>query len=894
MNRLRPPALARWIVRLLVPPGLREEIEGDLLERWRDRRRAGGSRAAAGWYWSQVVRLRPLALRRAAKLRSRYGNETGGVEMKTSGAQDLPTTVRHAIRSLRRRPLAALTVTLTIGLAVGATTAVFSVVNGVLLRPLPYPDADGIVRLWQTKEDWRDSPSSQLRAFADRLPLSVPTFGDWLDQSRELGSLGVYAFRTRTWRNPEGAEAVQTVIATSGVFDALGMDPVLGRHLVTRDDALGATPVAVLSHGAWEDRFAGDRDVIGRTIPLGSVSYTVVGVMPPQFQFPASDVEVWTSFLDEEKQEDRDSQFLGAVGRIRDGGSIETVRAELIAIQEGLAELHPDEQENQLARVQTLLDATVGDSRATLWFLLAAVGLVLLIASANIAGMLSALATARSREMAVRAALGAGRGDLARGRLVEGGILALLGGLLGVALLAGLMPTLVSLLPSSVPRLEDVRLDTGVLLFSLGITAVVTLLVGVAPALQASGARPGTVLNESSRGVAGGGRSGRVRVGLVVLETALAFLLMVGAGLLGKSFYKLWTVDRGFSVESVAYLSIVPDPDRFPEAQDRARFRTELRSRLAEIPGASFSAANQIPLSGSVNSTTVHVDQGGDQEVEASVLFSAVLDDYFQVLEIPLVAGRGFGPADGPEGPQVAIVSRAMADRFWPDGNALGGRFRNDADDPWVTVVGIVGDVRHQGLGTDVEPQAYLPAAQTERVLSQWVVRAVGDMGSVLSLAREKVREVSPDTPVRDTEILTERIATSVSLPRFRTVFVLGLAGMSCLLALLGIYGLVAFTVGERRREIGVRMALGATSSTVLGGVVGISARLALVGMVLGVGMSVVASRVIESFLYEVEASDPWILIASGLLLLSVSVGAGWFPARQAASVNPVAVLSAE
>ena len=877
-------------MRALVPPGLREEIEGDLFERWRDRLRAGGSRDAARWYWAQVLRLRPWALRRAAMTRGgRVGMSRGG-----PAPRDVATTLRHSVRALRRRPVAALTVIVTIALAVGATSAVFTVVNGVLLRPLPYPEPDEIVRLWQTKEDWRDSPSSQLRAFSDRLPLSVPTFRDWLEQSRELESLGVFAHRTRTWKGPEGAEAVATIIATSGVFEALAVQPSIGRGLQPPDDVMGAPPVAIISDGAWRSRFAGDPGAIGRTIPLGASLYTVIGVMPPGFRFPESDADVWTSFLDEERGEDRDSQFLGALGRIRDGSSIEAVHAEVTAIQEGLVEAYPDEQENQLARVQSLLDATVGPSRATLWFLLAAVGLVLLIASANIAGMLSAVATARSREMAVRAALGAGRGALARGRLVEGAILAGLGGALGLLLLVAVMPALLSLLPPTVPRLESVRIDPAVVAFSLGITALVTFLVGVAPALQASGAAPGTVLGESSRGVAGGGRGARLRVGLVVMETALAFLLMVGAGLLGKSFYRLWTVDRGFSVESVAYMRVVPDAERFPESSDRARFREALKARLAEIPGASFSAANQIPLSGSVNSTSLYVDQGGEDQVQASVLFSAVLDDYFDVLGIPLLAGRAFGPADDADSPPVAMVSRTMADRFWPDGEALGGRFRDEEDGPWVTVVGVVGDVRHQGLDTAVEPQAYVPAAQTERSLEQWVVRAVGDMGSVLALARERVREISPDTPVRDSEVLAERVARSVSLPRFRTLFVLGLAAMSCLLALLGIYGLVAFTVGERRREIGVRMALGATSSSVLGGVIGSSARLAVIGTLLGVVLTLMASRVIAGFLYEVEPADPWTFGLAAALLLAVSAGAAWLPARQAAGVNPVAVLSAD
>lgn len=899
--RSGPPRLAVWMLRWLIPAELVEAVEGDLRERYSRRRRTDGRRAADWWAWRQVLGSRPLQVRRAVReLETAESMRTGGMMKKggTTMSGGWGEDLRGVMRSVRHRPAIAAAVSATVAVAVGTTTAVFSVVNGVLLRPLDVPESDRLVAAWQTNPEWADHSSLMLRNFARRFPLSVPTFNDWQAADTGFESVGIVSNGGRTWQGPERAENVSGLVVTHGIFDALRVSPAMGRALGAEDDRPGAPAVAVLSHGFWQDRLGGDPDVLGTTLTLDRMPHTVIGVMPPDFAVPGYEgAQLWTSLPEDRKTGERDSQSFTAIGRLKPGATIASLDADLEALQDRLSELYPDEQQDFGANVEGLLEAEVGDVGTTLWFLLGAVGFVLAIACVNIANMLSVTGLTRRRELAVRAALGAGRRRLVRGLLVESAALALLGGLVGVVVAWATLPTLIAVLPPSLPRADNVTVDGTVLLFGVVLTTVTAVAVGILPALRASRVDPGRAMAEGARAVTGG-PGGRARAALVVAEVALAFTLLVGAGLLGRSYMNLWTEDRGFPTEGLAVVSVQPDVSAYEdeEAKNVARreFAGSLRERLRTLPGVQVSASNQVPLSGSTSMTSLDIELA-DRSVEEdiSVLRTVALPDYLQVMGIPLLEGRGLGEGDVEGAQQVAVVNRTLADAFWPGESAISRRIGDADSDEWRTVVGVAGDVRHQSLRESPQPKIYIPAAQTGRTLDQWVLRA-DDPAAAVARIRGIVTEISPTTPVGRELILDERIAQSVALPRFRTLFVLGLAGLATVLALLGVYGVVAFSVSQRTREVALRMALGARRSEVVGSTLGSGLKLCAGGLLIGLGIAMASSRVLEGFLYDLPTVDPATYGLVTLVVAMVGLAAGYVPARRAARVDPMTVLKSE
>jgi len=878
------PLGARLAIRLLVPRALRDEVEGDLAERLEEIGRTRGARAAGRWLRWQLLSLARWPFRAD---RGRSGTTRGH-------ASGWWWDLRLSARALRLRPAPALVVVLTIGVAVGATTSVFTVVEGVLLRPLPYPDADRLVRVWQTKESWHDSPNSQLRAFADRFPASVPVSRDWQTSDTGLQSVGAFSSRTFVLQDSQGALVIEGQSVTSGYFDALAVPPQIGRTVWLEDDPIGAPPVVVLSDAFWADRFGRDPAVLGTALTLGGTAYTVVGVMPPGFQAPFGPHEVWTTLDEEEKAQGRDSQFLDVVGRLEDGVSTEMAAERLATVQAGLATAYPDDQGDLGSRVMPLLDSIVGDVSATLWFLLGAVGLVLLVAVLNIANVLTVLGIARRREIAVKAALGAGSGRLVRSLFVENAVLAGAGGVLGILIAWAAMPALLALVPPGVPRQDAIGMSPRVLAFGLLVTAATVLAVGVLPALQAAGTAPGEAMRTSTRGATGGRAGNRLRAGMVCIEVAAACLLLVAAGLFANSFLRLWTTDRGFETEGVAVMITVPDPIEYPEREDRDRFVRALRDRLESIPGVDATATNQVPLTRSSSTTTYYVERPDGEDEETNVLITVALENYHDVLRIPLVAGRSFRRDDTDDVSPVAIVNQAMADRYWPGASPIGRRLRPRRDGPWTEVVGVVGNVRHQGLDVEPEPKLYVPATQSARATTRWVLRVQGDMAAALDLARREVTALSPSTPVREVQVLEESISSSVAVPRFRTLLVASLAVLAGALALIGLYGVVTFAVTQRFREIGVRMALGADAAGVVRNEVVSGVRLAIIGVAAGLAVAWSASDVLGDFLFGVRPTDPATYAVIAVVVTAVSGAAVWLPARKAASVDPVTVLNSE
>jgi len=513
-------------------------------------------------------------------------------------------------------------------LAIGATTAVFSVVRSVLLNPLPYPDSDRLVRVFQTKAGWLDSPNSQLRAFALRFPIALPTFNDWIREDTGFEALRAFSDESFVLQGVDGAEIVSGQVVTSCVFDVLRVPARLGRTLTDEDDAQGAPRVVVLAHGLWQQRLGGRDDVLGETLTLEGTAHTIVGVMPPRFQTPDAEARLWTPLWDEQKADGRGTQYLDVIGRLADATSLELAAERMATIEEQLALKYPDTQGDIGSRLEGLLDSIVGDVRSTIWFLFGSVGLVLLIASVNITNMLAVMGLSRQRELAVKAALGAGAGRLVRGLLAESAVLAGLGGLAGLLVAYASMPFLLRFVPPSVTRYEQIGMDSTVILFALGITAVTALVVGTLPAVQAARVQPQDMIRAATQGTAGDKGGNRLRAALVVTEAALAFVLLVGSGLLASSFTRLWQIDRGFATEGLIVMSAYPDPQVYPERDDRDRFLSLLREKLEGIPGTAVSATNQVPLTGSMSTTTYEVERQDGEPEETNLVISVVLDNY--------------------------------------------------------------------------------------------------------------------------------------------------------------------------------------------------------------------------------------------------------------------------
>ena len=882
--------LERWI--LIIPLRLRSLFRREDVDRELDEELAFHLDQRTQEFVSRG--LDPKEARRLANLamegvtrRAEECRDTRGWSFVESWQQDL----RQAIRSFRLRPGTALTVVSTIALAIGATTAVYSVVESVLLRPLPYPEPERLARIWQT------SGKRLARTGSDLMDPKAPVLFEWLKADTGFESLGAYVDSSYVLRANAGAEVIRGQEATSGVFEALGVLPILGRRLAPADNAGGGSAVVVLSEGFWRNRFGGNEQVVGTQLVLDGRPHVVVGVMPTRFSvqtsesqslmLPGGPPQLWTPLSREVRVGNRNA-FV--IGRVKKGVTIAAAAERLSTVHAGIVESGFNDARDTGVKVRSLLDSAVGDIRATMWFLLVSVALVLVVAAVNIANILTALGLKRQRELAVRAALGASRSRLVRSVFVESALLAVVGGVGGIALAWAGLPVLVRLLPPTLPRLDSVAVSVGVLACGLGLTITTALLVGPLPAMLAARTDPQDAMRSSGRSTTSGRAANRVRATLAVAEVALAFVLLTGAGLLGGSYWRLMSVERGFETQGLAAMWVKPTRDTY---RNRDQFSEAMRARLEQIPGVRATAMNHLPLSGLSAGTNFYLDRGGEDE-QINAILSIGQDNYFDVMGVPIVAGRGFKPGDTRNAPRIAVVNQTLARRCWPDGNAIGQRFRT-GDDPkaWVEVVGIAGDIRHKELAAPIEPTVHLPATQAEREINEWVLRFRGNPAQVLQRAREVVAGVSP-LPVSRTLILEDAIGLSVAIPRFRTYFIVGLAGLAAVLALLGMYGVLAFSVAQRTREIGVRMALGAQAGEVVRAVIGSGMKLALVGAGIGLAVAWSGAGLLSAFLFDVAPRHVATYAGAVAGVLVISYVAAYLPARRAAGVNPVSALKDE
>ncbi len=805
--------------------------------------------------------------------------------------------LRYAARSVRRAPGFSAVVLLTLALGIGATTAMFSVVRGVLLRPLPFPQAERVVRLWPSNPG-ADIPKGEV---------SATELQDWERDLTRFTAVGAF----RTLGNgmvfgEGGAEPsyARTTYVSPGFFPALGTVAAVGRTLRPEEHVVGANQAVVVSHGFWERQLGADRGVVGRQIRLGGKPFTVVGVMPRDFAYPEPDVAVWVpqSLLDEDDVGGgRQARWLTPIARLKPGVTVEQGRQEVEQFLKGLAARYPESNGGFVsAAAEPVRDTIVGPVRRGLLVMLGAVLLVLLVVCANVANLFLVRGTARTREIALRGALGASRGQVVRLLVVESLLLSLAGGALGVLTAWWSVRALLVLAGDFLPRAADVRLDAGVLAFALGVSLLTGVVVGLWPALRASlTTRMASTLRESGRGSVGaGGSAHRARAALVAAEVALAVVLVVGAGLMLRSFERLTTVDLGFRAEGalLARFAIPTLEDADPQTSigkllaDRQR----IVERVRQVPGVvAAGATKNAPLTqdpGEAVPFTVPGRPAPPQGEEPRVLLTPATPGYLKALGVPLLAGGDVDATAGDSAaPPAAVVSRRMAEQTWPGRSAIGETFvfRNVS----FRVVGVAGDVRSARLDSAGAFTAYVPETVMPRSAMSLVVRTAGDPARMAGPVRAAIREVMPGQAFLEVVPMRDKVADAASTQRLFTVLVTVFGTLALMLAAIGLYGVVAYVVRQREREIAVRVALGAPPRRVLGLMLTQGMKPVAAGLALGLGGALAATRVLQSLLYEVSASDPATFVGVAALLATVALVASWLPSRRATRVAPAVTL---
>jgi predicted permease len=832
--------------------------------------------------------------------RREFGNVTGIEEHGREVwiwplAERLMADVKFAMRQLRKSFGFALSAILTLALGIGATTAIFSLVNSVLLRPLPFPAPGRLV--WLSQQD------HSLPGIAPEA-LSYPDYFDWRTQNHTLVGMASYIQATVTLESGGEARRLDATTVSGNFFKVLGVAPALGRDFRTEDEKPGNRTV-MLSHSLWQSAFGSDPGIEGRTIQLGGRSFGVAGVMPADFQFPLGSPSpaLWISLADdadgkEPATRQRGFDVLGVIGRLKEGVTSEQAKAELSLIAANLARHYPDNNKwYTSALVEPELQHLTGDTRPALRVLFGAVTLVLLIACANVAGLLLARGSRRRAEFALRVSLGATRATILRQLLVESVVLSLCGGAAGVALAWGLLRGLMRLLPREIPRMEHVAIDGSVLLFVVIVSILTGIAFGLFPAWRMSESKPVQALRDGSLRVAGGRGQHRVHNVLVVAQTAIGLVLLVGSGLLIRSFIHIMNVDPGFDSKNVLTARIGVSFDKLKHDQ-HVRFYDQLLARVSTFPGVqSASAGWPLPMSDSRASISFGIEgrslAKADWPNEALAL---AMPGYFETMRIPGISGRLFGAQDTEATTPVMIVNQAFARKYFPGENPLGRRIEVGVGDgvidhPKREIVGVVGDVRSKGLTGDAEPQFYLPYSQALITNPPLVIRSIGDPAPVLAALRAAVREMDRSVPLYQVLTLDDYVSRSAAQPRFQTVLLSCFAGVSLLLAAIGLYGLLSYMVVERTLEIGLRMALGAERSQVLGMIVGRGLVLALIGLGTGLVISAMLTRLLTGMLFGVGAFDPVTVAVATSVFLLVSLAASTVPAYRAAQLDPIETL---
>jgi putative ABC transport system permease protein len=796
---------------------------------------------------------------------------------------------KHAVRRLAKSPGFTLAAVVTLALGIGATTAIYSVVDAVLLRPLSFGDPGRLVLVWE-----RFGARNQ-----DRNVVNPANYLDWRDRATSFADLAAIGWAQQTFTG-DVPELIQGREVTPNFFRTTGVAPLLGRTFTPAEAATGGPNVIVLGYGLWQRRFGGHTGIVGRSVPVAGGTALVLGVMPPALRpMPWGTEEYWEPMRLNEGDRARHGRYTLVLGRLKPGVTVAAAQAEMDVITGQLQQEYPDFDTGWTANVVTLTDQVVGSVRQALWVVLGAVILVLLIAAANVGNLVLARVEARHRELAVRTALGASRTRLVTQWLVESALLAIAGGTAGVLLASWGVELLVALAPPSIPRLAEISVDTRV----LAVAALVSIVVGIGAGLPAA-------LGVTTQGLAAGlrGESGRTttdratrrwRDGLVVAQVSLALVLLSGAGLLIRSLQRLEAVPPGFDISHLTTMAVDLPPSTYAGGAKQAAFYQQLTDRIRAMPGVSEAGAASlipfVPQGGATRFTIVGRPQPKPGEWTSADI-RTVDPGYFAALRVPLLRGRTFTAADRAAAQLVVVVNETMARQYFPDEDPLGERLQVNWSDPQAhpEIVGVVGDVRTSALDADIKPMIYYPLAQAPTGSMTLAIRHSGDPGPLVASVRAAVRNLDHDVPLTDVATMSTRLARSMSDRRYPMLLLSGFAALAVLLAAVGLYGLLSYVVSRRTREIGIRMALGADRRALLGLVLRDGVRLTLIGAGIGAVASSVAARALGHLLYGVGPTDPLTFAAVGLLMVAVAVVASYLPAARATRVDPVEALRTE
>ncbi len=901
-----PKRLATIVYRRLLgllPPSFREPYEAAMGETFRareeERRRAGGLINYCRFIMREIgdllllaAGLRLNALRESAVTRAR--------PRLRKSTWLFFQEIRPATRRLAASPGFTLVATTTLALGIGAATAVFSVVHSVILRPLPYSDSERLVRVQHTA----------VGMGFPVLNLSKPTYRYYREHNRVFEDIGLYRRKGYNLTGDGEPERIVTTEAAAGLFGALRVEPLLGRRILESDERPEAAPVVLLSHALWKRRFGGDQSVIGKTVELDDVTHEIVGVMPPSFRYPSQDTQLWIALHFEPNNINFQLSGFYSLARLRPGVDTEAARANLDTIIPGMTREFPGLTREILdhislgTRITPLRSAIAEDTRPTLWLVFGSVGFLLLIACANVANLFLVRAEGSQRDVAVRTVLGAGRFQILRYRLTESLILSSLAGALSLGLAHAAL-RVVAAYGTNIPRLDEVRIDSTVLLFTTIIACVVGLFFSLLPHFRVSGTNWAASLRDGARGITVGSRRLRTRDALVVIQMALALVLLVGSGLVVRSFLNLRSVDPGFNPRCVLTLRLSLPATRYPTQMDAVAAQQRILDGIGGLPGVeAVGIADCLPLLGCTNANTMEAEDFPlkPNELPPKMAMSTAGPGYFRAMGIPLVKGRGFEPRDHEERTGAMVISQAVAARFWPTDDPIGKRIfpglRGNA--PWYTIVGVVGSIRQDDLSEPPAEIMYLPMVNIDdRNYSETrniavVIRTAADPLTLTESARRVIASVDPELPIANVQTMEEILARSLMGREF-TMLLLSVAAVTALfLGAIGLYGTVSFLVGQRSGEIGMRMALGARAVDVLRMVLYKGGVLACMGLTIGLLSAWALTRVLRAVLFEVNPMDPFTYFAVSCLLLGVASIASYVPARRASRIDPMEALRSE